>query len=1020
MKRFAILTLLVGLMALPLLAQNPTGTLTGHVTDGKTALPGVTVIISSPNMQGTRTAVTTVAGDYILTFLPPGEYKVRFELQGFQTLETSIKVSAAQTSKLDAEMPAAKVAEEVTVTGSYETIAATQQASTTYEAALVGKLPLARDMLTYIFMSPAVTENGPGGAPVMGGGNSFDNLFMINGVTVNENVRGSLTNLFIEDAIQESTTTISGVSAEYGRFAGGLVNTLTKSGGNQFSGSFRDTVRNNYWTEPTPLTTPANRADKRLETYEATLGGFMWKDHIWFFGAWRKATTSAAATSYRTGIGYNTGTAEKRWEGKLTLSPTPEHRLVVSYIDRTRDWTNYQFAGTPDPADTGIQRSIPETLKAGNYTGVLSENFFIEGQYSERNLTFLNAGSPYTDILKGTVIGYPWPAEEYAGVFGNSSVFCAQCGPPITRNNKDYLAKGSWFLTSQSLGSHDVRFGVDQYHDQRQENNFQSGSGYFLGATAFKASSTLHTWYPQFLQNNSSFGWTPVLNTSIGTDFQTSSAFVNDVWRLNNKWSFNLGLRFDKNGGHDESGRTTAKDSMISPRLGATFDPGGDGHLIFNASFGKYVAGLANTMADQAGGGNYSQFEWLYTGPSINATCNAADPVATGCVDAHTAIQQLVNWYTSNGALTPLQATQALLAAGASLAWPPILPSGLAIVYPKSLRSPTVTEFALSATRRLGTKGTLRADLIHRSWSNFYVGKIDATTGSVELPLFPGQTFDRMYVINSDKGLEHTYDALMLQSTYRFTDAINGGFNYTLSRNYGNAAQENYGSGPILDASQEYPEYFQMSWLRPKGLMQSDQEHRLRVYGSWDVLNTKYNRLSAGFIQSFYSGGPYGFTAFVPVTVANAPAYKTPPTGENYWVTKPDAYNLPSWQSTDLNVTYAFHFPALGKDVEIFIAPIVTNVFNRMAVTSNDPGQGYINLTAMTAADGFPGLVPFDPFKDKPKQCTSFDASGACTTAGANWVAPTGTASASPYALVASRRGYQTPRTYYISFGIRF
>ncbi|HUK13620.1 MAG TPA: carboxypeptidase-like regulatory domain-containing protein, partial [Thermoanaerobaculaceae bacterium] len=116
MRRFATLGVLIALVTFPALAQNPTGTLSGHVSDGKDALPGVTVTATSPALQGARVATTGGSGDYIFPFLPPGDYHVKFELQGFQTIDTSIKVNAAQTQKLDATMPQAKVAEEVTVT----------------------------------------------------------------------------------------------------------------------------------------------------------------------------------------------------------------------------------------------------------------------------------------------------------------------------------------------------------------------------------------------------------------------------------------------------------------------------------------------------------------------------------------------------------------------------------------------------------------------------------------------------------------------------------------------------------------------------------------------------------------------------------------------------------------------------------------------------------------------------------------------------------------------------------------
>jgi hypothetical protein len=271
MKRFFLAALVVGLTAFPLLAQNPTGTLAGHVTDGKVALPGVTVTVSSPYMQGTRTATTTVEGDYIFKFLPPGEYAVKFELQGFETLETTVKLSAAQTQKLDATMPQAAVAEEVRVTGALETISSGTTASTTYASDFVNKLPIARDLENSVLLSPGVNANGPGGAITISGAQSYESLYLVNGVVVNENLRGQPLDLYIEDAIQETTTSTSGISAEYGRFAGGVVNTLTKSGGNDLHASVRVNFDNDKWTSKSPLT--VSREDKINETYEATLGG---------------------------------------------------------------------------------------------------------------------------------------------------------------------------------------------------------------------------------------------------------------------------------------------------------------------------------------------------------------------------------------------------------------------------------------------------------------------------------------------------------------------------------------------------------------------------------------------------------------------------------------------------------------------------------------------------------------------------------------------------------------------------
>ena len=84
----------------PVLAQGiPTGTLTGRVTSGGEALPGVTVTLTSPALQGARTTTTNAGGDYNVPLLPPGDYKVTFELEGFQRVERTVKVNAAQNNR---------------------------------------------------------------------------------------------------------------------------------------------------------------------------------------------------------------------------------------------------------------------------------------------------------------------------------------------------------------------------------------------------------------------------------------------------------------------------------------------------------------------------------------------------------------------------------------------------------------------------------------------------------------------------------------------------------------------------------------------------------------------------------------------------------------------------------------------------------------------------------------------------------------------------------------------------------
>ena len=242
------------LAAAPVWGQgNPTGAVSGQVVDPDgLAMPGVLVTATSPGLQGARTATTSANGDYIIPFLPPGDYVVTFELQGFQTFKQTVRIEIGATVALPVKLALASLAETVTVTGTSTEIAQTATVASTYRQELIERLPMGRTLNSYTLLAPGVNDNGPNGNLMVSGALSYENLNLINGVVVNENLRGQARNLFIEDAIQETKVSSGSISAEYGRFQGGVVNTITKSGGNNFSGSFRTSFTNDSWKALTP------------------------------------------------------------------------------------------------------------------------------------------------------------------------------------------------------------------------------------------------------------------------------------------------------------------------------------------------------------------------------------------------------------------------------------------------------------------------------------------------------------------------------------------------------------------------------------------------------------------------------------------------------------------------------------------------------------------------------------------------------------------------------------------------
>src|SRR5262249_3958174 len=154
---------------------------------------------------------------------------------------------------------------------------------------------------------PGVTTNTPNANQItISGGFAYDNVFLVDGVDVNDNLLGTANDLFIEDAIGEVQVLTSGVTAEYGRFSGGVVNVITKSGWNSFAGSYRTNFSRPAWTAETPFE-KANLIERgkptasnpfisnRLSTStELTAGGPAVKDRLWLFAAGRFENTTGS------------------------------------------------------------------------------------------------------------------------------------------------------------------------------------------------------------------------------------------------------------------------------------------------------------------------------------------------------------------------------------------------------------------------------------------------------------------------------------------------------------------------------------------------------------------------------------------------------------------------------------------------------------------------------------------------------------------------------------------------------
>jgi hypothetical protein len=985
--RIATVTLLVVLTAAAgVMAQTmATSTVTGKVTADGAPLPGVRVVATSPKLQGQRGTVTDANGVYLLPFLPPGEYELTFEMDKMQTRKEKMTLTGDMTDTVNAELQLAAVSEEIIVTADKQMTAPIEATavSMNIKQDLVNVLPVGRTFEAVTLLAPGVNAGGPNDNIIISGAMSYDSLYLVNGMIINENLRGQPQDVYIEDAIEETTVFSGAISAEYGHFTGGVVNVLTKSGGNAFSGSLRATLRNESWTAPTELT--VDQEDKINPTYEATFGGAILRDKLWFFTAGRYRDSSSIRQTNpgnaRTGdqdaagnwlesgtpltpITYPYTNEETRLEAKLTWGITPNHRVIGSYIDLDESATNTSFGDIMDLRSLVANPSYPESLLALNYSGVITDNFFLEAQYSEKEKGYFNTGSPWVDDPE---------LGQYDGTLlrdrGRSlrrfwSPTFRQTEEGENRNHELYAINASYFLSTGSTGSHEFKAGYEHFDELRRVNNYQNGSDYrvYPYRTMIRGDEI----YPRLRASGTStrIYWLPILVGSEGSHYKVDSAYLNDRWVLNEHWTFNLGVRYDKNDAVSGDGSFQIDNSDVwSPRLAANFDVFGDGKLKLIASYGQYTGRLAEGVGNDGDpAGRNASFSWSYMGPPVND-----DPMTPteDLIPTEEALAILFDWFFANGGVDrrPLRYVS--------------IPGFQRILDPNGLTSPNVQEWTLGVGASLGTRGVVRADLVYRDWDDFYLDNINMETGQVE---FEDNIWDLEIIRNDNTLYNREYRGLHTQLQYRFSDRFNLGLTWTLSSLKGNVTGESWNSGPTSGSGGRYPEY---------------REARDLPTGAGDFVFSLMQNFESGTYTS--TAGEIDTRSFV-----DNPGYDSPVSSVSYYFHGRGDLKSDDITRTDISVTYTLPIKAL----DLYLTAQLFNIFNE---------QGVLEFNEeVNTEDDEDYLALFNPFTETPIECPQGAAPDVCEDMGAHWQ------KGENFGLPEEESDYQRPRTFVLTLGLRF
>jgi hypothetical protein len=327
-RRCLLLVVLLLTVAVPSAAQT-TGSIVGRITDeGGGVLPGVTVEAKSPSLQGTRTAVTDGTGSYRLELLPPGEYTVTFTLQGFATeTHQGVAVGLDRDTTLNPSLRAA-VAEEITVTTDVPVVdTTTTSLGSNLGTRAIETLPTARNYSSVVQITPGVSsdahpENSRQDSITVYGSTGAENVYYIDGVNTTGAEYGFQGKELNFEFIQAVDVKTGGYEAEFGRSTGGIINVITKSGGNQFHGdvfAYHDGDSQQSDAELVVSTSGTPLGFTR-EDFGIGIGGYIVRDKLWFFAAYDRVKNTRDTSLPEPQAGVVAESKEVWWPNRRTIA----------------------------------------------------------------------------------------------------------------------------------------------------------------------------------------------------------------------------------------------------------------------------------------------------------------------------------------------------------------------------------------------------------------------------------------------------------------------------------------------------------------------------------------------------------------------------------------------------------------------------------------------------------------------------------------------------------------------------
>lgn len=835
MSRLRALSVCGALLWTLSLSAQTTGSLTGHVRDQSgAAIPGATVEVRSPSLQGARVAASDSQGAYRFSVLPPGDYTASFSLSGFATeTKTGVVVNLGKESALDVTLRAS-AAQQIEVTAEAPLLdARSNEVGTSITTRQIENLPTGRNYSSVAQITPGVSsdanpENKGQSSITVYGSAGNENGYYIDGLNttgVEYGFQGKELNF---EFVQEVDVKTGGYEAEYGRSTGGIISVITKSGGNDYHGDvFGYTDKDSLQANPKEIvSTGGTTQGFTKDDYGADVGGFIIRDRFWFFGAYdrvKNTIDNSLPSGPREGQIVSSRSGRSLGAFKLTLTVPHDQTLVGSFFQDPRSDTGAINDGSHslngDPLTYLGRQEFGGRDYGLHYDAVYHSAWVLSAQLSRHR----EQNSVGPEGAEGDIIQYRDAGKDFFQTGGFGLI-----------QQKRFNRKFSGASLSRFLTHHDVKGGLEYEQEEAEVTKRMSGGQQVdVFGNAANPSRPIYR-HSYWTSPDATVGNAPVGQLSASPRHKNTTAFLQDRWSILPNLTANIGVRWDRQQIIDAAGTqqiNLRKD--YAPRLGFSWDPANDHKSRVFGSYGKYYEQIPMDLV-------------------IRSFSFERQP-------------RIVNYDPKSTSPNP--------SAESDYGTPSAILGGFTEPSDPNLKNQYANEILLGAEREVFTNVSFGIKGIYRDYGNVIEDFLCADDGTYCIGN-PGRgimkeifTLDYSKTIAAPRPVR-IYRAVQLDATRRFANNWQGMASYIYSRLEGNYDGEfapftNVGADPNISAAYDYYDFFtngsDLTRITNRGPLSNDRRNQFKFSGTY----FSPFKLSVGVSGFWRSGTPltrYGYS----------------------------------------------------------------------------------------------------------------------------------------------------------------